>query len=73
METIHIIKYDLEEKYIEFKDKEGLEKAYSLLESEDDFIIIDKDDTSLLIIATNLYSKVKSGEIQLCANLVKNG
>lgn len=70
METYKAKKYEAE-KLIVLENSEQLSKLYNTIESEEDFILQWKENTTIIsevIIVTNIASKVKTGEIKLFAN-----
>jgi len=69
MEKFEAIK--VEEKLIELKSIEDVEKIYKLLEDNEDFILKYSNNGythSELIIANNVFAKVKNGEIKLLSS-----
>ena len=73
-----ILAIEVTEEFIELSSSDDLEKVYNLLEAEEDFIlqhVIELDAKNELqsevIVATNIASKIKTGEILLKSKEIK--
>jgi hypothetical protein len=72
MEKFEAIKVD--DKCIELKSSQELEKLYGLMEKDENFILQWKENADLkseVKIATNISAKVKNGEIVLMSKEVR--
>ena len=55
---------EIEEQYIDLENKSDIEKLYNLIDKEEN-ILLDDGDYTTLIIASNISSKIKSGEVTI--------